>query len=101
MLKNGIDQFNWKQMFNNSKGKTSGTLVAGFIACMVSAGGFFASGNLMMIMVIFKLEKNSEVINFLNMMVMQSIVFFSLGGTLLGVHRLSKDKTVDDELPKE
>lgn len=101
MLKNGIDQFNWKQMFNNSKGKTSGILLAGFLACIVSTGGFFAAGNLMIIMVIFKLEKDINVINFLNMLVMQSIVFFSLGGTLLGAHRLSKDKPVEDELSKE
>jgi hypothetical protein len=91
-----IDKFSVRQLFNDSKGKTSPTLTAGFVACMVALGGFLAAGNLIIVMVIFKFEKDPNVINFLNMIVMQSIGLFTLGGTMLGVHRLSKDKQVNE-----
>ncbi len=89
-----IDKFQLPQLFNDSKGRTSPTLTAGFIACMVSLGGFLMSGNLIIVMVVFKFEKDPNVINFLQMIVMQSIGLFTLGGTMLGVHRLSKDKEI-------
>lgn len=89
-----IDKFQLPQLFNDSKGRTSPTLTAGFLGCMVALGGIIVPGNLIVAMVVFKFEKDPNVINFLQMIVMQSIGLFTLGGTMLGVHRLSKDKPV-------
>lgn len=93
----GIDKFNWAQMANNSKGKTSGSLFCGVVILLTSALTFFMAAFTMGLMLVFKFEKDVNVINFFNALLMQSIAFAFVGGSLLGVHRLSKDKPVEEE----
>jgi hypothetical protein len=97
-----IDKFNWAQMFNNSKGKTSGSLFCGVIILLDAALTFFMAAFTMAIMLVFKLENDPNIIGFFNMLLMQSIAFAAIGTSLLGIHRLSKDKPVEaEEIKKE
>jgi len=95
-----INEFNWKQLFNDSKGKTSAVLLSGFLGCVISLGGFLASGNLIIVMVLFKLDKDTNIIGFLNTLVIQSLALFTLSASMLGVHRLSKDKEISEGATK-
>jgi hypothetical protein len=94
---NGIDKFNWPQMFNNSKGKTSASLFCGSVILLTSAITFLLSAAVMGLMLVFKYEKDINVIGFFNSLLMQSIAFAAVGGSLLGIHRLSSDKPVEEK----
>ncbi len=94
-MKLDIQKFKFPEIFNDSKGKTSPTLTAGFVACMVALGGIVSSGNAVLFMVAFKIERDPNTLGFLQMLLMQCIVLFGLGASMLGVHRLSKDKPIE------
>lgn len=96
-MKLDISKFKFPELFNDSNGKTDASLVIGFLGCIVSLLGFILAGSSMLFMIIWKIEKDVNVINFLQMMVMQCIALFTLAGGMLGIHRLSKDKTVTNE----
>jgi hypothetical protein len=96
-MKLDIQKFKLPELFNDSNGKTSPTLTAGFIACMVSLGGIMTSGNIVLIMVLFKIERDPQTIGFLQNLLMQMIALFGLGGSMLGIHRLSKDKPINED----
>lgn len=96
-MKLDIQKFKLPEIFNDSKGKTSPTLTAGFIACMVALGGIVTSGNVVLAMVAFNIERDPTTIGFLQMLLMQCIALFTLGASMLGIHRLSKDKPVETE----
>ena len=96
-----IAKFSWAEMCNNSKGKTSGSLFAGLVILLTSAFTFVWSSIAIGCMLIFKFDKDANVINFFTMLVMQSIGFAAVGASLLGIHRLSKDKPVEVEEAKK
>jgi hypothetical protein len=96
-----IAKFSWAEMCNNSKGKTSGSLFAGLVILLTSSFTFLWASLSVGGMLIFKFEKDINVINFFTMLVMQSIAFAAVGGSLLGIHRLSKDKPVEVEEDKK
>lgn len=96
-----INKFNFVQLFNDSQGKTSLTLFVGFLAAIASLGGFIVSGNTILIMVIFKLEKNGDVINFMQTLNNTSLALFTVAASMITAHRLSKDKPVTEEAKQE
>lgn len=99
-----IDKFNLPQMFNNSKGKTSGSLFCGVILILAGTFNILFSVFVGFISLIFEKGSSTEVTSFSTMIVVQSLAEISFGGALLGIHRLSKDKPIEenkDELPKE
>jgi hypothetical protein len=94
-MKLDIKKIHLPELFNDSQGKTSPTLTAGFLACVVALGGIVVSGNTVLAMVVFKIERDPQTLNFLQNLLMQCIALFTLGGSMLGIHRLSKDKIVE------
>lgn len=92
-----INKFNFLQAFNDSKGKTSLSAICGFFITVIGAGGFVSSGLTVLIMVIFKFEKDQNVLNFLNSLTMQSATVIAMGVALVGANRLSKDKEISKE----
>lgn len=97
-MKIDIQKFHLPELFNDSQGKTSPTLTAGFLACIVALGGILVSGNAVLVMVVLKIERDVQTIGFLQMLLMQCIALFTLGASMLGIHRLSKDKKVENEI---
>ena len=97
-----ISKFKLPEVFNDSNGKTDPSLVAGFLGCITALLGFILAGSCIVIMLVMKIEKDVNVINFLQGITNQCIALFTLGGGMLGIHRLSKDKKITDsnELPQ-
>lgn len=95
-MKLDIQKFKLTELFNDSKGKTSPTLTIGFIACLVALGGIITSGNAVLFMLVFKIERDTNTIGFLQTLLMQCIALFTLGASMLSIHRLSKDKPVQE-----
>lgn len=99
-----IDKFNWPQMFNNSKGKTSGSLFCGVILIISGAVNIAFSVLMGYVIPILEIGDVKEITSFSTMVIVQSLAEISFGGALLGIHRLSKDKPVEenkDELHQE
>jgi hypothetical protein len=92
-----INKFQWKQVFNNSKGKSDAILLGGTLTVFVGLGGFASSGLCILIMVIFHLEKDMNVINFLSNLLLQSLGLVGVGFTALGVDRVKADKDIKPE----
>jgi hypothetical protein len=70
-----IDRFSFRQMFNDTHGKTSGALFCGFWLCIASIAGFLIS--------IF-IKFNDGILG--------AIAFAGVGGTLFGIRRFTEDK---------
>lgn len=97
-----VDRFSIIQMCNNSEGKTSGMLTMCTLGCFSSILCFSASflilfgasiyGVIMKEPLIELLPK--DIIDLLNSMMQQSIMFFGLAGAGLGVRRFTTDKHV-------
>lgn len=85
-------KFNFPEIFLDSNGKTSPSLVCGVLGCVTALCGIMMAGNVILYMVIWEAEKNADVINFMNALVMQCIALFGLAGSMITAHRLSKDK---------
>jgi len=100
-MKVDIAKFSWAEMCNNSKGKTSASLFCGLVILLVCALSFFLAASTIGLMLLFKYEKNIDVINFFSNLLMQSIGFSAVGASLLGIHRLSKDKPVEENKIEE
>ncbi len=107
LTKLNINQFHFKQMFNDSKGKTSMSLFLSFLIVCTGLNGIIIAGTTVVYMVIFGKE-NTEAVTFMNMLVIQCIGLVTTGVALVMATRLSKDKEIDpkvdivkDELPKE
>jgi len=96
-MKLDIQKFHLPELFNDSQGKTSPSLTAGFLACLVALGGIFMSGNTVLFMVVFKIEKDPNIIGFLQSLLTQCIALFGLGASMISIHRLSKDKIIDKD----
>jgi len=100
-----IAKFNWKEMFNNSKGKTSGMLVVCILACLVSVANFFSVGLILngasIYGAIFHVPLveilSSDITMFLNNLLIQSIAMFGLGVAGLGARRFTPDKQITDD----
>jgi hypothetical protein len=97
-----ISEFKWKEMFNNSNGKTSGMLFVCIIACFNSAMTFSVSALIIfgasIYGMIFKINLPvilpPDITSFLSNIMMQSVAMFGLGATGLGVRRFTQDKNI-------
>ena len=97
-----VSKFNWKEMFNNSKGKTSGMLFVCTIACFNSAMCFSTAGLISLgasaYGALFHVPLNEilppDITFFLRDIMMQSIAMFALGASGLGVRRFTTDKDI-------
>ena len=92
-----IAKFNWSEMFNNSKGKTSGSLFCGVILIISGAINIALSVLMGYLISILEIGDSKEITSFSTMVIVQSLAEISFGGALLGIHRLSKDKSVEQE----
>lgn len=92
-----IDRFNWPQMFNNSKGKTSASLFCGTVLLLSATINISVSVIIGYTMLIMETIDTEEVTSFSTMIVVQSLAEAAFGGSLLGIHRLSKDKPVEED----
>lgn len=96
--KTDINKFQFQQMFNDSMGKTSPTIFSGWLIIVSSCGGFISAGLSMLLMIIFKIESRPNAESFLQVLIIQSIAFATIGATLLMGHRLSPDKKIEDDV---
>lgn len=103
-----VSEFKWKEMFNNSNGKTSGMLFVCTLACFNSAMTFSTSAIILfgasIYGVVFKVHLNEllppDITGLLNNIMMQSIAMFALGASGLGVRRFTTDKPITDDSKK-
>lgn len=91
-----INKFNFFQMFNNSKGKTSPMLVLGFYGGVVSVTVFLLCAMATFFMVIF--EAKTDVTQLLTNITMQSVGLFGVAGGMLVSRRFTKDKEIDNQV---
>lgn len=91
-MKTNIHEFKWVEMFTDSKGRTSPSKVVGFFACVISIVVF---GTASFDVIFVSTDENSNGI--LTTLTVQSLAFFTAGGTLLGIRRFTKDKEIKDE----
>lgn len=71
-----ISKFNWKQLFNDSQGKTSLQLLCGGVGFAVGCAGLIIGG----------VKENSDSL----MMHAESLLYMSVG--LMGIQALTRDK---------
>ena len=83
-----IHKFSWVEMFNDSKGKTSPSLVLGFFGGTISILVFLLCG-------ISILTKYQDGVN-VQSMAMQSVAMLTVCATLLGIRRFTKDKDIQN-----
>jgi hypothetical protein len=103
-----VSEFNWKEMFNNSNGKTSIMLFVCGVACFNSAMTFSTSALILfgasIYGVIFHVSLNTllppDITGLLNNIMMQSIAMFALGASGLGIRRFTNDKAIVDDSAK-
>lgn len=87
-----INSFNFKQMFNNSKGKTSPMLVLAFYGGVVSVSVFAVTCIITLIMVTYGTK--SDVTNILNNTQMQAVALFTVASGMLVSRRFTSDKEI-------
>lgn len=100
-----VDKFNWAQMFNNSKGKTSGMLVICFYAGIVSVSCFALVGLITIGASVYAMiaQENfarvlpTDILNFLNNIMFQSLALFGSAAAGYGARRFTKDKDTTEE----
>lgn len=103
--KPSIDRFNPVQMFNNSKGKTSGLLLVCIYACLASVTCFVIVGSVIVgasLYAVINKENLSDLIKpdiqaLLSNLLLQSSALFAMGGAGLGIRRFTNDKPVQED----
>lgn len=75
-----VSQFKWAEVFNNSNGKTSLSLICALILILTGCAMGIKSAWIM----------SSEI-------ALQGLGFATLGTTLLGIRRITKDKPIADD----
>jgi hypothetical protein len=91
-MKLNIQEFNWAEMFTDSKGRTSPSKVLGFFGGVISLLVFFIAA---MDAIFFSLNEFSN--GTLTTLTVQALALFTASGTLLGIRRFTKDKEVEKE----
>ena len=87
-MKVDIHKFNWMEMFNDSKGRTSPGKVLGFFGGLISILTFLIAG----IAIVTKYGEGSNIGNVL----MYSVAMFYAAAALLGIRRFTKDKDITE-----
>lgn len=88
-----INTFNFVQMFNNSKGKTSPMILVAFIAGLIGCATFATCAFIMLILVVH--EAKTDVTNILSNVLMQSVAMVTLSLGALATRRFTKDKEIN------
>jgi hypothetical protein len=96
MNKLDIHKFNWTELFNDSKGRTSPGRVVGFFGC-ITAILIFAIASLEALFTKLTTDQTNII---LTTITMQSVALFTVSATLLGIRRFTKDKDVDASTPE-
>lgn len=86
-----ISTFNFNQMFNNSKGKTSLSLVVAFIFSVTAALGLLSCG----IVIVFETHKDSATKADIGSYSMQCVALAALVVTILTGRRFTEDKKIE------
>lgn len=82
-MEKNVSKFNWREIFSNNSGKTSGSGFSGVISILVGLIGFL-SGIVMYYLTNFSIHAPE---------VMQSsLTLIGIGAALLGVRKIFKDK---------
>lgn len=87
-MKVDLHKFNWPEMFNDSKGRTSPGKVLGFFGGIVSIITFLIAG----LAIITKYGEGSNIEHVL----MYSVALFYAAAALLGIRRFTKDKDLSE-----
>lgn len=90
----GINSFKWVQMFNNSRGKTSAMLVAGFAACIAAILVF--SFTSFLLLYIIAIKYSASLAAEIQSTQMQSVALFALGMGALTARRFTNDKKLEN-----
>ena len=90
-----INKFNFWQMFNNSKGKTSPMLLIAFFSGVIGCTVFASCAIVMYVLVV--IEAKTDVTTILNSVLMQSVAMVTLALSALGVRRFTKDKEIEQK----
>lgn len=100
-----INSFNWKQIFNDNNGKTTGLLLWGNVCCGIGAGGFFVSGNTIMVLAVYaaitKTTADAQIVSFMTNLLTTSFGLIVLSMSALGLDRSVKDKSLGEDVVTE
>lgn len=88
-----IREFNFKEMFNNSKGKTSLALVLCGVFGVVSALCFLMCGVVVIVDSFNQVSAKTDI----NILSMQSVAIITLVMSYLSARRFSKDKDIEQD----
>jgi hypothetical protein len=91
-MKPNIHEFNWTELFTDSKGRTSPGKVLGFFGGIISLIVFFVAA---MDAMFFASNEYSNSI--LTTLTVQALALFTASGALLGIRRFTKDKDISSE----
>ena len=98
-MKPDIHKFEWREIFNDSKGRTSPGKIVGFFACISSVLVFSVAS----LEAVFSHPSEGETNAILTTITMQSVALFTVGSTLLAIRRFTQDKDTqpdnDTQLP--
>jgi hypothetical protein len=88
-----ISRFSLSEAFSTSTGKTSISLICGFIVTITGCLGFATSGVLFLIMTVWTHTKDVTIINAMSTLIFQAVMVITIGTTLLGIRRFTAEKT--------
>ena len=91
-----INKFNFAQMFNNSKGKTSPMILIAFLSGIIGCFTFASCAIIMYFLVVY--EAKNDVTTILNSVLMQSVAMVTLSLGALATRRFTKDKEIEQNL---
>lgn len=89
-MKPNPHKFEWIEIFNDSKGRTSPGKIVGFFACVVSILVFAIAS----MEAVFTHSINDHTNAILTTITMQAVALFTVGSALLGIRRFTKDKDI-------
>lgn len=87
-MKPDLHKFEWRELFNDSKGRTSPGKIAGFFACISSVLVFSIAS----LEAVFSHHSNDQTNAILTTITMQAVALFTVGSTLLAIRRFTQDK---------
>ena len=100
-----INSLNWKQIFNDHTGKTTGLLTFGNLGAAVGLGGILVSGNTIAVLSIYAAftgaAADAQVISFMSTLLNTTFGLFSLSALMLGLDRGVKDKVIPESVETE
>lgn len=91
-----INKFNFAQMFNNSKGKTSPMILIAVLSGVIGCFTFASCAIIMYFLVVY--EAKNDVTTILNSVLMQSVAMVTISLGALATRRFTKDKEIEQNL---